>query len=100
MSEENKKLSLKEEIKFTPDNVKPFQLIFTPSSVSLMLNRDVAYKGLPDCMKCKGAGILEHNKPCKYCVRRTGNCPVCRNTGMSALVIGKKCTCIWGKDRK
>jgi hypothetical protein len=59
-----------------------------------------SFKGLPDCKHCLGEGIRKSLtgklKPCKYCVKATGNCPMCRNTGWRND-NNKKCDCVYAK---
>ena len=61
----------------------------------------IAFRGLPDCNYCYGEGIRKSKltgrlKPCKYCVKATGNCPLCGNTGWRSD-LDKKCSCIYAK---
>ncbi len=70
-----------------------------PSVAASSLNRIEIYRGLDGCHECYGEGVLKSGKACKLCVKRTGNCNVCKNTGIILNVPGKKCKCIWGNDR-
>ena len=78
---------------------KMITLTLTPSIPASSLNLTESYKGVESCNKCKGRGYITHHRTCKSCVRKTGNCNVCKNTGMIIDLPGKKCKCIWAKDR-
>jgi len=59
------------------------------------------FVGLPGCKDCGGEGwrlskLTGKRKPCDHCVRITGNCPLCGNTGRR-LDKDKKCNCIYSK---
>jgi hypothetical protein len=62
--------------------------------------------GVPGCTKCGGTGYKAKKekegkiKPCKVCVRATGMCLLCNNTGMRVDKAGKKCKCREDKDTK
>lgn len=87
-------------IKYVEDEVKPIQLDFIPSRIELTINRDEIFKGLPGCKHCEGTGVLGKHRPCTKCVERSGNCNICKNTGLIIAMPSKKCKCIWGHDRK
>jgi hypothetical protein len=57
--------------------------------------------GIPGCTKCGGSGYKKKDdkegKPCKLCVKATGVCPLCNNTGVRSDKAGKPCKC---KDDK
>ncbi len=71
-----------------------------PSVASSSLSRIEEYRGLIGCRDCNGDGVLKSGKACRICVRRTGNCNVCKNTGVILNIPGKKCKCIWGNSDK
>lgn len=55
------------------------------------------FKGVTGCKNCSGNGFRVNKssgklKPCRYCVRITGDCGLCNNTGFK-LSSGKKCRC-------
>jgi len=59
------------------------------------------YRGIPGCKVCQGIGFRKskkhaHMKACKPCVKATGQCGVCNNTGIR-LDDHKNCTCYYAK---
>ncbi len=56
-----------------------------------------AYHVFKDCINCGGRGFIDsrnhqRGKYCYDCIRATGTCPVCNNTGYK-LKNGKRCKC-------
>jgi hypothetical protein len=63
----------------------------------------VPFTGVPGCHHCGGAGYVKSKtasdkmKACKDCVKATGNCPRCGNTGYRLAKPNKKCNCMYAK---
>jgi RecJ-like exonuclease len=85
---------------FSYDHKPGTTINLIPSVVASSLSRTEVYSGIKNCLWCHGRGFIERHKACKRCVSRTGNCTVCKNTGMIVDVPGEKCKCMWGKDRR
>ena len=61
------------------------------------------WKGVQNCSKCGGSGYKvkgEKKKSCKLCVKATGYCPDCNNTGIKLNKPGKECKCKKTKEDK
>ena len=82
------------------ENQNYIKVSLIPSVISSKFEIKAQYKGAVDCYYCQGVGIIKSNKPCNICVLRTGNCPICKNTGLNLIKSNKICKCIWGKDRE
>jgi predicted acyltransferase (DUF342 family) len=59
------------------------------------------YRGIPGCKICHGVGYRKskkhaHMKACKPCVKATGQCGVCSNSGIR-MDDHKPCTCYYAK---
>jgi len=67
------------------------------------LGSNFNYAGVPDCKHCHGQGYIKSKlhsdkmKACKDCVKATGNCPRCGNTGYRINKPNKKCNCMYAK---
>lgn len=61
-------------------------------------------KGVPGCKHCGGEGQIKSRsgkrmKTCKDCVKMTGNCIICNNSGLRPDNPNKKCECMYGKNK-
>jgi hypothetical protein len=83
--------------KIVPDIMPPVNLPFLTTESSPQTQN--VYRGLPDCTRCTGSGILNSGKSCERCVKATGNCAVCKNTGLILSDTNLKCNCLHGKHR-
>ena len=59
------------------------------------------WAGIPGCKECGGDGwrrskLTGGKKPCSHCVKVTGNCPLCGNTGRR-LDKDKRCKCQYAR---
>ncbi len=67
------------------------------------LGINTAYKGVPTCTECQGLGYLKSRLdkdrivPCSNCVKQTGNCCVCNNTGKRIDNL-KYCSCMYAEE--
>jgi hypothetical protein len=72
-------------------------------SSSYAKQTQVPFQGVPGCKHCGGAGYVKSKmasdkmKACKDCVKATGNCPRCGNTGYRLHKPEKKCNCMYAK---
>ncbi len=81
------------------ENQNYIKVNLIPSIISSNYKINDEYKGAIYCYYCHGEGTIK-SKPCTICVLRTGNCPICKNTGLNLFKSNKICKCIWGKDRE
>jgi hypothetical protein len=62
------------------------------------------FVGIPNCSGCGGSGYLrataKHGEmiPCMDCVKVSGHCPECNNTGYKIVRHAKKCKCPYGEN--
>jgi hypothetical protein len=69
---------------------------------------DQKFNPIPNCAECGGTGWKlkkkskesEKKKPCKLCVKASGFCPKCNNTGEKIGKPGKLCKCRKNKEIK
>jgi hypothetical protein len=77
--------------------------IIIPNNTNNTINESIgntavvsSFKGLPDCEQCRGKAFKVNKrgklKPCRNCLKQTGNCGICNNTGYK-MHNGKKCKC-------
>jgi hypothetical protein len=73
-----------------------------PGATAIGSNNIVAdFRGVPGCKRCSGNGYRRsrkhsHLKACRTCVKATGHCGVCSNTGIR-IDDAKKCNCYYAK---
>jgi len=64
---------------------------------------NLTFKGLHECRHCHGEGYVKGRKgamkPCKTCIKASGICPKCNNSGMRMDKPGKKCRCHLSKHQ-
>jgi hypothetical protein len=75
--------------------------MFVESGKGYMTTGISNYRGLPSCTECHGEGYRNSKltgkiKPCDHCVKATGNCPLCKNSGFRTDK-NKTCKCIYAK---
>ena len=68
---------------------------------------DLKFTPITNCVECSGTGWIvkkksketEKKKPCKLCVKKSGFCPKCNNTGEKIGKPGKICKCQIKKEK-
>jgi hypothetical protein len=83
-------------------NVIPGQTFISNAPIVSGTTSSIGFTGLADCTTCQGTGyrksLLGKLKPCKSCIKATGNCAICNNSGYKLHKPDRKCSCVHGQN--
>jgi len=97
------------EILYTREGIEDLKInqeghVINSQGYESMIKSQVLY-GVPGCTHCGGTGQINKTKSkgkkaCTDCVKTTGNCIVCQNTGFKNGDASKNCNCQYGGKTK